>query len=197
MGLFSPTYPLRHVSIRVPWHDTGWDGRVCANPRLNGSCLKLKRIGQNRVDADEEAVAGQSLKDLPPGKWPCCVPKRVVFMAPFEYTRMASHPYNRGPESSHGHFDKTPLRHPAYSAAAVPFAWMLVDEMAKLGEEHSLDVQAEREPDLGFENNWIQDHENQSALLDCFAGHLHPEQSLCFFYAKKVPFVEDYGRVAY
>ncbi|MGO9234966.1 MAG: AAA family ATPase, partial [Methylocella sp.] len=70
---------------------------------------------------------------------------------------------------------------------------MLVEEMAKLGEEHALDVQAEREPDLGFDNNWIQDHQNQKALLDCFAGHLRPEQSLCFFYAKKVPFVEDYG----
>jgi len=193
MGSPSPTYPLRHVSIRVPWHDTGWDGRVCANPRLNGACLKLKRIGQNRDDAAEEAVAGKSLKDLPQEKWPCCVPERVAFMAPFEYTRMANHPYNRGPESSHGHFDETPLRHPPYSAAAVPFAWMLVDEMAKLGEEHALDVQAEREPDLGFENNWIQDHENQRALLDCFAGHLRPEQSLCFFYAKKVPSVEDYG----
>jgi len=34
-------YPLRHISIRVPWHDTGWDGRVCAKPRLNGACLKL------------------------------------------------------------------------------------------------------------------------------------------------------------
>ena len=35
-------YPLKHISIRVPWHDTGWDGRVCAAPRLNGACLKLK-----------------------------------------------------------------------------------------------------------------------------------------------------------
>jgi hypothetical protein len=114
-------------------------------------------------------------------------------MAPFEYTRIANHPYNRGPECAHGHFAPTPLRHPPYSAAAVPFAWMLVEEMAKLGEEHALDVQAKREPDLGFDNTWIQDHENQRALLDCFAGHLCPEQSLYFFYAKKVPFVEDYG----
>jgi hypothetical protein len=52
-------YPRRHVSIRVPWHDTAWEGRVCANPRLNGSCLKLKGIGQKRNDAAEEAVAGQ------------------------------------------------------------------------------------------------------------------------------------------
>ncbi len=187
------TYPLRHISIRVPWHDTAWDGRVCSKPSLNGACLKLKRIGQTRDDAAEEAVAGKSLKDLPQEKWPCCVAERVGFMAPFEYTRTANHPYNRGPESSHGHFAETALRHPPYSAAAIPFGWLLEDEMSKLGEEHGLDVQAEREPDLGFDNNWVQDHENQKALLDCFAGHLRPEKSLCFFYAKKVSFVEDYG----
>ena len=53
-------FAKRHISIRVPWHDTGWDGCVCANPLLNGSCLKLKRIGQERDDAVEEAVVGRS-----------------------------------------------------------------------------------------------------------------------------------------
>jgi ATP-dependent exoDNAse (exonuclease V) alpha subunit len=185
------TYPLRHISIRVPWHDTAWDGRVCAAPRLNGACLKLRRIAEGRDDAAEEAVAGKSLKDLPQKKWPACVSERVGFMAPFEYTREATHPYNRGPETSHGHFAPTPLRHPPYSAPAVPFAWMLQEAMEALGGQHGLDVQPEREPDLGFKTQWIQDHLNQKALLDCFAAHLKPEQSLCFLYAKQVPFVED------
>jgi len=146
-------YPLRHVSIRVPWHDTGWDGRVCANPRLNAACLKPKRIAQSRDDALEQALSGRSTKDLPESMWPCCVPERVGFMAPFECTRIARHPYNHGPEGTHSHFAPTPLRHPPYSAAAVPFSWMLVDQMAKIGEEHSLDLQADREPteaELGF-----------------------------------------------
>jgi hypothetical protein len=184
-------YPLRHISIRVPWHDTGWDGRVCAAPRLNGSCLKLKRIAEVRDDAAEEAVAGKRLDGLPQAKWPACVAERMGFMAPFEYVRMADHPYNHGPETRHGHFKPTPLRHPPYSAAVVPFAWMLHEAMEALGEEHDLDVQAAREPDLGFKTQWVQERLNQVALLDCFAGHLKPEQSLCFFYAKQVPFVED------
>lgn len=185
------SYPLKHISIRVPWHDTGWDGRVCAAPRLNGACLKLKRIAEDRDDAAEESVAGKSIKDLPQAKWPSCIAERVGFMAPFEYAREANHPYNRGPETSHGHFKPTALRHPPYSAPAVPFAWMLREAMEAMGEEHALDVRAEREPDLGFKTQWIQEHLNQTALLDCFAGHLKPEHSLCFFYAKQVPFVED------
>lgn len=184
-------HPLRHVSIRVPWHDTGWDGRICAAPRLNGSCLKLKRIAEDRVDADEEAVAGKPLDELTQAQWPACVPERMAFMAPLEYVRMANHPYNRGPETSHGHFKESPLRHPPYSAGAVPFSWLLRDTMEGLGEEHALDVHSEREPDLGFKTQWVQEYLNQTALLDCFAGHLKPEKSLCFFYAKQVPFLED------
>ncbi|WP_295433595.1 AAA family ATPase, partial [uncultured Thiodictyon sp.] len=184
-------YPMKHISIRVPWHDTGWDGRVCAAPRLNGACLKLKGIAEDRNDDAEEAVAGQSIKDLPQAKWPSCISERVVFMAPFEYVREANHPYNWGPETPHGHFKPTGLRHPPYSAPAVPFAWMLSEAMATLGEEHALDVQAEREPDLGFETKFVQEYLNQTALLNGFAGHIKPDHSLCFFYAKQVPFVED------
>jgi len=184
-------YPLRHISIRVPWHDTGWDGRVCANPKLNSSCLQLKGIGQKRNDDAEEAVRGQSLSVLPQEQWPCCVAERMAFMAPFEYTRVTQHPYRRNEEGQHAHFAQTSLRHPRYSAPAVPFSWMLKESMPSLGEQHSLDVQDGREPDLGFKTQWVQERENQKALLDCFRSHIQPEQSLVFFYAKHVPFVED------
>lgn len=184
-------YPLRHISIRVPWHDTGWDGRVCAAPALNASCLKLKRIAENRDDAAEESVAGKRLDELPEAQWPACVAERMGFMAPFEYVRWADHPYNRGPDSSHGHFKSTPLRHPPFSAPAVPFSWLLRENMETLAEDHELDVRPEREPDLGFKSQWVQDYRNHTALLDGFAGHLRPERSLCFFYAKQAPLVED------
>ena len=185
-------YPLRHISLRVPWHDTSWDGRVCANPHLNSSCLKLRRIAEQRNDDAEDAVANKLLSELPPEKWPCCIGERVSFLAPYEITRKVNHPYNRGPDTSHGHFDDTPLRQPRFSAPAIPFRWVLRDNMSALAEEHALDVQAEREPDLGdFGKQWVQDGQNQKALLDCFADHLKAESSLCFFYAKQVPFVED------
>lgn len=187
------SYPLRHLSIRVPWHDTAWDGRVCARPHLNGACLKLKRIAEEKDDAAEKAIAGKSLSEIPQEKWPCCIDERVTFMAPFEFATTKNHPYNHAPECAHGHFAPTVLRHPPYSAAAVPFSWMLAESMESLGEQYALDVQPEREPDLGFKTPWIQELQNQKSLLDCFAGHLVPQESLCFFYAKQVPFVEDIG----
>jgi len=184
---------MKHISIRVPWHDSGWDGRVCSQPRFNGSCLKLKRIGQNRDDKAEEAAAGKSIKDLPQDKWPCCVAERMGFMAPFEYERITEHPYHRTSEGTHGHFVQTPLRHPAYSAPAVPFSWMLRESLKEQAEKFRLDVHVDCEPKLGFSTQWLQHRDNQMALSNCFCEHIKPNQSLCFFYAKKVPFVEDTG----
>lgn len=68
-----------------------------------------------------------------------------------------------------------------------------MESMESFGAEYALDIQPAREPNLGFETPWVQDRENQQALLNCFAGHLVPQESLCFFYAKQVPFVEDTG----
>ena len=39
----------QHLSIRVPWHDHGWDGTVCEHPDSNISCLRLKNIYENRM----------------------------------------------------------------------------------------------------------------------------------------------------
>src|SRR5262245_15265200 len=113
-------YPLRHLSLRVPWHDHGWDGTVCQAPKLNSACLRLARIAGSRDDDAEQAVAGQSLQALDEAHWPCCVAERAMYMAPFEYTRSAEHPYKETSPDTHGHFPPTPLRHPPYSAAALP-----------------------------------------------------------------------------
>jgi hypothetical protein len=189
------SYPLRHLSVRVPWHDGGWNGTVCNAPRLNGACMRLKRIQDNRDEEAEEAVAGRPLVDLPEARWPCCVAERAMFMAPFHYERHVEHPYRQRHPRLYGHFRPTPLSHPAYSAPAVPFAWMRRETMGEYAEEHDLDVLEAREPDLGFTPEWVNEMGNQRALLDCFFAHVVPEASLCFFYAKEVPFTADPRRV--
>jgi ATP-dependent exoDNAse (exonuclease V) alpha subunit len=188
-------YPLRHISIRVPWHDTGWDGTVCRKPKLNEACLRLKRIADQKNDDAEARVAGQSVKDLVQSSWPACVAERATFMAPFELTRTANHPYQKTSIETHGHFAPTPFRHPPYSAACIPFAWMFKSAMGYYGEKYRIDVDPELEPNLPFPTDWVQERRNHRALLDCFFGHFQPEKSLCFLYAKQVPFVEDYRRV--
>lgn len=195
--------PRHHITIRVPWHDSGWDGTVCRRPRDNTSCLILPRIGQGKQDHVEGGCAGQRLDGLADGQRPPCAGERVSFMAPFEMTRRMRHPYAESSAETHGHMDETPFVHPGYSAACVPFRWMLRstiegDTKRKLpgkAELLKLGYVPEREPDLPFETAWVQEHDNQRVVLDTFFGALAPQESLCFFYAKRTPLSEQSRRV--
>ncbi|MTV50510.1 AAA family ATPase [Heliobacillus mobilis] len=187
-------FPFMHLSVRVPWHDGGWNGTVCTHPQENTSCLRLKRISEEKDDAQELAVAGKSIADLPNEQWPPCALERGMFMADFEYHRIAKHPLAEFNRQTHGHFRPTPLRYPPYSVASVPFRWMLKVSKDELESVYPLQLDENREPPLNFKNNWWQEKSNQKQLLDCFHSHLQPG-SLCFLYAKQVPFVEDHRRV--
>lgn len=200
------SFPLRHLSIRVPWHDGGWNGSVCACPARNTSCLKLKNIFETKDEHSESKIAGRSIRDLEQPSYPPCVKERATFMADFAFTRMHEHPYGKLSKETHTHFKPTALHYPAYGAAALPFRWMMKkfvfgdrkEQVAGLIDRFPLQaVSEELEPSkdvLGFETNWLQDHRNHRALLDCFWRHVQAEESLVFFYAKQVPLVEDTGR---
>lgn len=196
------SYPLRHISIRVPWHDSGWAGTVCSRPKHNTACLKLINIAESKNESVEQVDAGQSLKDMAPEHFPPCVKERGTFMAPFPLDRFHEHPYAKTSPETHSHFKPTRLHYPAYAAAALPFRWMMKPVVfgdKKKGESglvnaYPLEVDTACEPKLKFDTHWIQDHRNHRALLEGFWNHVQPEESLVFFYAKQVPLVEDTGR---
>ena len=201
--------PSHHITIRVPWHDGGWTGTVCARPLDNSSCLILPRIGEGRRDDVEARCAGQRLDELDPADLPPCVGERVSFMAPFALTRTMTHPYTEFYPETHGHFAPTRFVQSPYSAACVPFRWMLREEVegnakdGKFGIAERLKIGwvPDREPDIRshggkeVETAWVQERENQLGLLDTFFGALRPEESLCFFYAKRTPLSEQSRRV--
>ena len=112
--------PLHHVTIRVPWHDGGWTGSVCARPLDNTSCLILPRIGEGRRDEVEARCASQRLDELDRADLPPCVGERVSFMAPFALPRTMTHPYMEFYPDTYGHFAPTRFVQPAYSAACIP-----------------------------------------------------------------------------
>ncbi|MYA68433.1 MAG: AAA family ATPase [Gammaproteobacteria bacterium] len=187
--------PVRHLSIRVPWHDAGWAGSVCDKPSANTSCRVLPRIAESKDDAAEECVKSRSFADLPPSDLPPCLAERASFMAPFPITLRKTHPYTKRNPESHGHFLPTRYTMRPYTAACVPFRWMLIEESAELVNLYDLGYQPDREPDLGFGTDWIQDRSNQLVMLDTFFGAVRPEESLCFFYAKDTPLSASARRV--
>jgi energy-coupling factor transporter ATP-binding protein EcfA2 len=137
------------------------------------------------------------------------VAERVSFMAPFALTRTMTHPYTEFYPATHGHLAPTRFVQPAYSAACVPFRWMLrekVEGNAKDGEigiaeRLKLGWVPDREPEIRNQYGkdvgtvWVQERENQLALLDTFFSALRPGESLCFFYAKRTPLSEKSRRV--
>jgi hypothetical protein len=70
-----------------------------------------------------------------------------------------------------------------------------------LAERLKLGWVPDREPDIRnkagkeVDTDWVQERENQLTLLDTFFGAVRPEESLCFFYAKRTPLSDQSRRV--
>lgn len=59
----------QHLSLRLPWHDRGWDGHVCDRPTANVYCageygLKAHGIREGKSDDQEEKLRGMPLQVL-------------------------------------------------------------------------------------------------------------------------------------
>ncbi|AXV39097.1 AAA family ATPase [Methanobacterium sp. BAmetb5] len=206
---------LKHLSIRVPWHDTGWEGTVCQNPNLNSSCLILDRLAPKKDDGADYCLdyevtkhpnyrklrnqknAGKCLDELEDKQYPACVSERMAFMSPFEYNLTIKYPYTYRPKLSH--FLPTKISNPPYSASTIPFYWLSKKGIKSLLESNTLPVSMENEKDFEKDNeirtDWANVYNNQKLIIDWFYSQIKPEKSLCFFYAKKVPFVEEQNRI--
>lgn len=41
---------VNHLSVRLCWHDSGWNGALCKKPEQNNFCTFLDHIRENRTD---------------------------------------------------------------------------------------------------------------------------------------------------
>lgn len=193
--------PIKHLSVRVPWHDLGWNGKVCCKPRENGSCMYLPRINQSKNVEYEETIKEKWLHEIEDKKLlPPCVAEKVHFMSPHTIHRPIFHPYskNENNDEYYKHYKETTYSYPGYSFSVVPYNWMFKNpenSTSEKAKELNLKYSPEKEPDLDFENIWVQQLDNQRALLDAFISPIKPSSSLVFIYAKNVPFIESTSRV--
>ncbi|MFT4627256.1 MAG: hypothetical protein ACI8PZ_005938 [Myxococcota bacterium] len=187
--------PVQHLSVRLPWHDTGWTGTVCREPAKNTWCMVLNGIRKRRDAAREAASAGSSWLDLDPSERPACVVERGAALNPTAYAIRSRHPFAASSATTHGHFAENTLHVPAYSVLAVPYRWTRVDDAALIADRLGLPFEREREPELGFETPWLNDLENQGVMLDTFFGAVKPDVSLVFLYVKRMPLADDPRRV--
>ncbi len=183
----------QHISIRVPWHDNEWNGCVCNAPIYNNACLRLKNIYENRNDSIEDSLCCQCMKghemELP------CISEGSAFLSPVDLKKTVIHPYKKKNQDTHGHFLETEITFPAYSLPARPYRWLMRDWIADNADIFNINYKFDKEPDLGFYTNWVQESMNHKAIFNYFYEDIIQDESICIAYAKQVPFVEDSRRV--
>ncbi|MCR5319309.1 MAG: ATP-dependent RecD-like DNA helicase [Treponema sp.] len=185
---------IQNITVRVPWTDNGWCGKVCNKPCENMSCLRLKNIYENKKDEIEKVIAGCDISghesEIP------CIAEGVAFMSDKPITRMVNHPYVKSSPETHSHFRDTEQTFPPYSLPARPYLWTMKDhgfDYEKLGINFNQDL--EDAVGIPFTTNWIQTAENQKEIFDAFYRNVKPKQSLCFVYAKQIPYTDTNKRV--
>lgn len=174
-----------HLTARVAWHDSQWNGCVCKAPSDNPYCVALERIREKRDEVFENKLAGESWSTLDPKDIPPCLAESGGFMNPEPWSRRFVHPYVdiKDTQATHGHLKPTTIKVPPYTGFAVPFAWMLRTEQAGIDERLPQPLpQDEKAP---FNTAWVFSRERQEALVNHFFGRLEPEKSLVFFYCKE------------
>jgi hypothetical protein len=187
--------PLHHLSVRVPWNDLDWTGRVCAVPGANHACSVLPSIKDNKNTTVEEGLAGRPWQELEQPDLPPCVSERGGFMRGETFRYARTHPYKQRKSSSHAHFGPTIQRMPKYSVEAIPFRWMRRDSYERYsrpwGIELDYSLETAADAVMSYKSGWIQDHRNQLAMLDSFFSALQKRKSLVLLYVKDLPLVEE------
>lgn len=147
--------PVQHLSVRLPWHDTGWSGSVCNAPSKNSWCMVLKRIREERNAAAEEDVAGSAWSDLSEAELPACLAERGAALNTKPYSLRSRHPFADSSAETHGHFAENEFRLPPYSVQTIPFRWTRKEDAQAIAEELALPFDISREPQLSFGTVWV------------------------------------------
>ncbi len=193
--------PTKHLSARVPWHDSKWNGTICCNVLDNSFCRILPRVDGLKDEANEKP--DELIND---GNHPPCMSEKGTFLSPHEYSRKLEHAWvNINPLFEQ--FQPGTYHHKPFSFNAVPFLWMMKEKssddnphFSEKASQFELDYRPDLEDEvdqkLGFDGNiWVQHPHNQRTLLDAFFGCLKKKRSLIFFYAKHSPLTETNERV--
>ncbi|WP_083965572.1 AAA family ATPase [Dokdonella koreensis] len=174
-----------HLTARVAWHDSQWNGAVCRRPSCNSFCVALDRIREERDDSKEDSIAGKRWNTLESDNLPACKAESGAFMNDEEWSRRFVHPYAgiKKADDTHGHLKPTLVKIPSYATFVVPFAWMLKSEQEAI--DGRLPTPLPLDEKAPFSSPWVFGRERQEAILKLFASRLTAERSLVFFYCKE------------
>ncbi len=162
-----------HLSARIAWHDSSWNGSVCRQPTCNVSCIVHDYIRDARNDAKENEDAGKPFPDLD-GYMPPCSYEAATY-SPFGYTIEHTDPVEgRGLPSC-------PDKVEPFSTFTTPYRWMREENFADICQEEGLAI---RSSQSGKKHGWVTEDDRQRALLKAFWDKIERRRSLVFYYTK-------------
>lgn len=99
----------KNITVRVPWHDNGWNGTVCKNPENNFSCKYLGNVAENKDSNFECPLASNKFTNLSEkeiAKIPC-IKENAAFLSENLLSFIAEYPYSS--YSGLGHIKPTQI----------------------------------------------------------------------------------------
>jgi hypothetical protein len=174
---------MKHLSIRIAWHDNRWNGSICNHPAQNSFCIHLPRILQEKDENTEERLSNTPWSDLENGFLPPCKAEGGAFMSSRPYDRMFNHPYNRPGWKDMPHLALIPttIKVAAFSSFAVPFWWMLRSNQSELCKTYPEIPQDDTPP---FPSAWVYSSDVQKKLLQKFFEPIKENHSIGIYYIK-------------
>lgn len=194
-----------HLSVRICWHDSGWNGRICKNPKNNKFCTFLDHIREKKDEKFEDIevqYSGIKLSepDLDKIDIPCG--GEIAVYSEKGYDINFVHPLKLKHIPGYD-LDPCIENLKPYSFYPAPYKWLMVESYNKFRRKENLELRDLTTDDRYYSNNkgpkkkktWIDDAKLQEKLLKCFWDKLEDNKSLVLFYVNSSPAAEDMKRV--
>ena len=166
-----PTQSTKHLSVRLAWHDSGWNGRLCRDPRANTYCVGQYSYQRDLIVRDRDLDWEQPLSGQPCSKVdgiPPCIHSINAF-GPDELEAYIPPPswFNDGTQDRK-------WRLAPYTVSTWPYEEMYKDEVLNPNGPPKYDPVKRRE------------------AANEFFAQISPDRSLVFYYANySNPFSEN------
>lgn len=203
---------VQHISVRVPWTDNDFIGRICDCPLKNYACRRLKSISEHSdllCQQDNKAgITLDGITDTNKRRYLPCLNEGMAFMSDKDITTECLHNYSLYNYDSHRDFIPSQQIIPAYTLIAHPYRWLMrgnnetaenirlqngiPDIDADIAHLLLKDKDGNGEPVGG---NWVQHPISQQKIFETFFKNVVPNKSLCFIYTKSIPYIEDADRI--
>ncbi|MDY0386092.1 MAG: AAA family ATPase [Methanolobus sp.] len=180
----------KHLSVRLVWHDRGWDGHICDHPDQNAYCIVNQHIRENLADPAklerEVEAAGKPLAELDGWQPPCSRDPIAFSSIGFEITHNDPLEFRKLPSKKE--------MMPPYSVCPSPYRWMREENFRQICEDEHLSIRGPDDPNK--EVGWIFEPDRQLNMLDNFWKLLEKDTSLVFFYCNQGnPLDENLNRI--